>query len=143
MYIKCTYMKRLAQGWLIHVHVHGTCMHKCTCTCTLYLQCTARAACIYMYTYIHNVHACTFMHMQDDTATTVKYKGVHFGNLHSLRTQFRGTCIYMYTCTCTSTCDPRALHCNFANIMYSTCTCMCSVPCGCKIGPMRLLHQPR
>ena len=27
---------------------------------------------------------------QDDTAATKKYKGVHFGNLKSLRTQFKG-----------------------------------------------------
>ena len=27
---------------------------------------------------------------QDETGTSVKYKGVHFGNLQSLRTQFRG-----------------------------------------------------
>jgi len=31
----------------------------------------------------------------DDTATTRKYKGVHFGSLKSLRTQFRGTAVQL------------------------------------------------
>ena len=76
---------------------HTHCIVSCVFTLALYVckythhrdflaeKCTHNAHnnCIDAYYVNHELP-------QDETGTSVKYKGVHFGNLPSLRTQFRG-----------------------------------------------------
>ena len=69
MYIHVTHTRDFLVYIHVHAHViphmHSRCMYVCS---------------------IHVNHELP----QDETGTSVKYKGVHFGNLQSLRTQFRG-----------------------------------------------------
>ena len=64
-----------------------------TCRCVLHRD---RPLCrTHLHVLVENLWCPPPPPAQGDTAATKKYKGVHFGNLKSLRTQFKGKASYV------------------------------------------------